>query len=169
MFTLARADAGNYPVRMTPMYLDEVIDDVVRAARVVASTRNVAIEPRPIPSAAFTGDEDLIRRMIGNLIDNAVRHAPAGSTVRVDLDETEHGYAIAGQRSGPGHPCRDPPAHLRALLPRRCRRAASDAHDGAGLGLALARWIASAHGGDVTLARSSASGSTFVVSLPSRG
>ena len=39
MFTLARADAGNYPVRAAPMYLDEVIDDVVRASRVLASTR----------------------------------------------------------------------------------------------------------------------------------
>ena len=41
MFTLARADAGNYPVRRTPMYLDEVVDDVVRAARVLASTKDV--------------------------------------------------------------------------------------------------------------------------------
>jgi signal transduction histidine kinase len=43
------------------------------------------------------------------------------------------------------------------------------AQDGAGLGLALARWIGRAHGGDVVLARSSPSGSTFVISLPSRG
>ena len=67
MFTLARADAGNYPVRLAPMYLDEVIDDVVRASRVLASTRKVSIELETIRSAAFNGDEDLVRRMIGNL------------------------------------------------------------------------------------------------------
>src|SRR5687768_17041348 len=43
MFTLTRADAGNYPVRATPMYLDEVVDDVVRAARVVATTRGLNV------------------------------------------------------------------------------------------------------------------------------
>ena len=167
MFMLARADAGNYPVRMTPMYLDEVIDDVVRAARVVASTRNVSIDPTTVPSAAFTGDEDLLRRMIVNLIDNAVRHAPAGSTVRVELDQTDNGYAIAVKDQGPGIPP-EIRAHIFERFFRGDASRRSSAHDGAGLGLALARWIANAHGGDVVLARSSQSGSTFVISLPTR-
>src|SRR5687768_3020441 len=71
MFTLTRADAGSYPVRTTPMYLDEVIDDVVRAARVVAATRDVSITVACVQSAAFTGDEELIRRLISNVLDNA--------------------------------------------------------------------------------------------------
>jgi two-component system, OmpR family, sensor kinase len=167
MFTLARADAGNYPVRRTPMYLDEVIDEVVRAARVVASTKDVTIDPMTIPSASFTGDEDLIRRMLVNLIDNAVRHAPGGSTVRIDLDQSDEGYAIAVRDQGPGiSPEIRPHIFERFFRGDAARR--SSAHDGAGLGLALARWIANAHGGDVVLARSSTSGSTFVISLPSR-
>jgi two-component system, OmpR family, sensor kinase len=165
MFTLARADAGNYPLRLTPMYLDEVLDEVVRAARVVASTRRVAIELTTVPSATFTGDEDLIRRMIVNLIDNAVRHAPEDSTVRVDVDATGTGYAIAVKDQGPGIS-----AEIRPHIFRRFYRGDSSRrsgeHDGAGLGLAVARWIANAHDGDVTLARSSPSGSTFVISLP---
>ena len=104
MFTLARADAGNYPTRMTPMYLDEVIDEVVRAARIVAATRQVSIEATVVPSAVFTGDEDLIRRMIVNLVDNAVRHTPSERTVRIELDETDSGYAIAVKDQGPGIP-----------------------------------------------------------------
>jgi two-component system, OmpR family, sensor kinase len=167
MFTLARADAGNYPVRMTPMYLDEVIDEVVRAARVVASTRNVAIDPMSVPSATFTGDEDLIRRMLVNLIDNAVRHAPAGSTVRIDLDGTDTGYAIAVRDQGPGIPP-EIRTHIFERFFRSDLSRRPDAHDGAGLGLALARWIANAHGGDVVLARSTQAGSTFVITLPSR-
>jgi two-component system, OmpR family, sensor kinase len=167
MFTLARADAGNYPVRMTPMYLDEVIDEVVRAARVVASTREVAIDPMTVPSATFTGDEDLIRRMLVNLIDNAVRHAPAGSTVRIDLDGTDNGYAIAVRDQGPGIPPEIRP-HIFERFFRSDVSRRPDAHDGAGLGLALARWIANVHGGDVVLARSTQAGSTFVITLPSR-
>ena len=168
MFTLARADTGSYPMQPTPMYLDEVIDEVVRAARVIASTKDVSIDPQTIRSAAFTGDEDLIRRMIVNLIDNAVRHAPPGSTVRVDLDEAAKGYVIAIKDQGPGIPPEIRP-HIFERFYRGDASRRRGAHDGAGLGLALARWIASVHGGDVILARSSPSGSTFVISLPSHG
>ena len=52
MFTLTRADAGNHPMRTTPMYLNEVVDDAVRAARVVAATRDVAITVDCAPSAS---------------------------------------------------------------------------------------------------------------------
>jgi two-component system OmpR family sensor kinase len=168
MFTLARADAGNYPVRMTPMYLDEVVDEVVRSARVMASPRSVTIETSTVPSAAFTGDEELVRRMLVNLIDNAVAHSPPGTTVRVELDETAQGFAIAVKDQGPGipEPIRQ---HIFERFYRGDASRRSGTHDGAGLGLALTRWIAQAHGGDVILARSSSSGSTFVVSLPLRG
>jgi signal transduction histidine kinase len=149
------------------MYLDEVVDDVVRSSRVVAAAKNVSVEAAVVPSGAFTGDEDLIRRMVGNLVDNAVRHTRDGSSVRVELDETEGGYAIAVKDHGPGIP-----ADIRVQIFERFFRGdasrRSSAQDGAGLGLALARWIARAHGGDVVLARSSPAGSTFVISLPSR-
>lgn len=167
MFLLARADAGNYPVRMTPMYLDEVVDEVARAARVVAATRHVSIDSASIPSAAFTGDEELIRRMMVNLLDNAVRHAPPGSSVRVELDHTDGGYAIAVKDQGPGVPIEMRPRIFERFVRGDTSRRSS-AHDGAGLGLALARWIANVHGGDVVLARTSPSGSTFVISLPVR-
>ncbi len=168
MFTLARADAGTYPVRSMAMYLDEVIDEVVRAARVIAATRRISIEVGLVPSAAFNGDEELIRRMVVNLVDNACRHTPPDSSVRVELDQTDTGYAVAVKDQGAGIP-----AEIREKIFERFFRGdasrRSSAREGAGLGLALARWIARAHGGDVTLARSSPAGSTFVVSLPLRG
>jgi two-component system OmpR family sensor kinase len=172
MFTLARADAGNYPIRKVPMYLDEVIEDIVRAARVMASARGVTVDdPLTVRSASFYGDEELIHRMIGNLIDNAIRHAPAGSSVRVDLDRSSSGYVIAVRDQGPGVP-----DEIRPYIFERFYRGDAARHrgltsssDGAGLGLALARWIARSHGGDVDLVRSSGSGSTFVIALPSDG
>ena len=169
MFTLARADAGNYPIRKVPMYLDEVIGDIVRAARVMALTKGVTIEdPLTVRSASFHGDEELVHRMIGNLIDNAIRHAPPGSSVRVDLDRSSSGYVIAVRDQGPGVP-----DEIRPFIFERfyrgdaARQRGSTSSDGAGLGLALARWIARSHGGDVDLVRSSESGSTFVIALPS--
>ena len=166
MFTLARADAGNYPVHKTPMYLDEVMDEVVRAARVLASPREVSLEPVTIPSAVFSGDEDLIRRLIVNLLDNAIRYAPRGSTVRAGLEQTPDGYAISISDQGPGIPLDHQPHIFERMYRGDAARGRSQAGGGAGLGLALARWIANVHGGDVALARSSEAGATFTVSLP---
>jgi heavy metal sensor kinase len=168
MFTLTRADAGNYPVRMTPMYLDEVVDDVVRAARVVAATRDVSITVACVESAAFTGDEELIRRLISNVLDNAIRYSPGGGTVAVALDRADDVYAVSVSDQGPGIA---PEAQSR-IFERFYRVDAARTHDGvrdggAGLGLALARWIAQTHGGDIRLATSSRLGSTFVITLPS--
>jgi heavy metal sensor kinase len=167
MFTLARADAGNYPIRRTPIYLDEVVDDVVRAARVLASAKQVAIEAETIPSAGFTGDEDLLRRLFVNLLDNAVRYAPAGSSVRIDLRKSSTGYDLSISDSGPGIPEHAQPHIFERFYRGDASRARGTQPDGgAGLGLALARWIANVHGGDVTLARSSEHGTTFAVFLP---
>ena len=166
MFTLARADAGNYPVRREDMYLDEVIGEVVRAARVLATAREVGIELVTPEGIAYTGDEELIRRLVVNLLDNAVRYSPPGSTVRVQVDSTPEGHTIVVQDSGPGIMPDDQAQIFERFyrVDRSRTRRVTDA--GAGLGLALARWIARLHGGDLVLTQSSAGGSTFTATLP---
>jgi signal transduction histidine kinase len=164
MFTLARADAGSYPMRMAPMYLDELVEEVVRAARVIAATRQVTIELRTPQSAAFTGDEDLVRRLIANLVDNAVRHARVSGLVRIALEHREDSYSITVSDDGPGISPEAQPHIFERFYRGDPARTATDG--GAGLGLALARWTAREHGGDVRLVSSSAQGTTFSVHLP---
>jgi heavy metal sensor kinase len=166
MFTLARADAGSYPVRATLMYLDEVVDDAVRAARVLANTKRVSIELATIQSASFSGDEELVRRLIGNLLDNAVRHTRPGSVVHVSLSHEPDRYVLSVTDAGEGIAPEIQPHIFERFFRGDVARTSSDG--GAGLGLALARWIARAHGGDVTLVRSSHEGTTFAATLPSR-
>ena len=165
MFTLARADAGNYPVRRDAMYLDEIVEEVGRAARVVAAARSIAIDIDAVVPAPFTGDEELIQRLLVNLIDNAVRHTPDGTTVEVQVANQAYGYAIIVSDRGPGIPVES----QRHIFERFYRADPSRTRlrgGGAGLGLALVRWIAEVHGGSAELSSSSSTGSTFTVFLP---
>jgi two-component system OmpR family sensor kinase len=164
MFLLARADAGNFPIRKTPMYLDEVVDDVVRAERILSAARQIEIRVVSEEGAAMTGDEEMIKRMIINILDNAIRYAPAGSVVDVSLRRDGSKYEMAISDRGPGIPLHAQP-HLFERFYRAdpSRSRANDS--GAGLGLALARWIARAHDGDAWLLRSSSEGTTFMLTV----
>jgi len=167
MFTLARADAGTYPFSRQPMYLDEIVDEVVAGARIVASTRTVRIEHTGIRPAPFSGDEELIRRMVTNLLDNAVRHSSPDDVVHVDLRAVETGYVIVVADQGPGIPPENQPHIFERFYRVDASRSRGGRDGGAGLGLALVRWVATLHGGTVRLTTSSDTGSTFTVELPS--
>ena len=168
MFLLARADAGHLPVRKSRMYLDEVLADVRRSTRVLSARREVDIEITGETSAAMIGDEELIRRLLVNLLDNAVRHSPDRSVVHASLRRQDGAYEVRITDHGGGIP-----AHAREAIFERFFRvdpARTPSTDGgAGLGLSLARWIARAHGGDVVLISSEPTGSTFAVTLASGG
>jgi signal transduction histidine kinase len=165
MFLLARADAGQTPLHKTRMYLDEVLMDVARSARVLSVPHHINIEISGDTSAAMIGDEELIRRLFVNLLDNAVRHSPEHSIVRVELRRAESHYEATVTDQGSGIPTHAHAAIFERFYRGDASRSRHQGSDGAGLGLALARWIARSHGGDVVLAGSSPSGSRFVVTL----
>jgi len=167
MFTLARADAGSYPMHRTLMYLDEVVDEVARAAQVIAGTRHITVDAAAAESASFTGDEDLVRRLVTNLLDNAIRHTPEGLTVTVRLEDREDYYVISVINPGE-EIAKDARPHLFERF-YRADEARTSSDGGAGLGLALARWVARAHGGDVSLLSSDRDATTFTATLRKLG
>jgi heavy metal sensor kinase len=165
MFTLARADAGRYPLRERTLYLDDLLAEVARVGGMLASDRNVAIELTNLPEAAFHGDEDLLRQMLLNLVDNAVKFTPPGGVIRLGLERRGEWYRLSVSDTGPGIPA-EARAHVFERF-YRADKARSRAEDGgAGLGLAIARWIAQAHDGDLELADPDGTGTTFVARLP---
>lgn len=114
------------------------------------------------------GDEALLHRLVLNLLDNAIKHSPAGTCVDAGLDASETGYRLWVQDTGPGIP-EDVQPHVFDRFVRADRSRVRDAQtltSGAGLGLAIARWIAEAHGGHLALARSGPAGSRFELRLP---
>lgn len=167
MFVLARADTGSYPLRKTTLYLNDLLEEVARAGSMLASGKGVRVEAADSPEVTFHGDEDLLRRMLLNLVDNAVRHTPPGGLVGLSLTRQPGLHVIAVSDTGPGIPAEAQPRIFeRFYRADKARSRAEAADGGAGLGLAIASWIAQAHGGSLELARSDRDGTTFLVKLP---
>lgn len=168
LFLLARADAGHQPLHREPLYLDELTADTARWMRALAAQRSVRVELDLLSDAAFAGDAELIGRMLRNLLDNAVKYAPPGSAVRVVLERDADAYRLIVADEGPGIPAEaQPHVFERFFRAEKARsRAERTTTSGAGLGLAIARWIAEAHGGRLELVRSSEAGSLFAAILP---
>ena len=162
MLVLARADAGGYQLRPVDLYLDEIVADCRRALAVVATERGVTIRPAGPPDIPFRGDEDLLRRLVLNVLQNAVQHTPAGGSVAVDVRQEPETVRIRVTDEGPGIP----PDDQRRIFDRFVQLDPARRGQGTGLGLPIARWIAEAHGGTLVLERSGPDGTTFCVSLP---
>ncbi|HYM22758.1 MAG TPA: histidine kinase dimerization/phospho-acceptor domain-containing protein, partial [Vicinamibacterales bacterium] len=85
MLVLARADAGGYPVHPVNLDLGEVVDDCRRAVKVIAAERGVQLQSSTEREVPFRGDEDLLRRLVTNLLQNAIQHTRPGGSVAVGL------------------------------------------------------------------------------------
>jgi two-component system OmpR family sensor kinase len=169
LFTLARADAGQYSLAPVTFYLDETAAECVRAVRSLAAQHGVSLAHQHGGEMPLRGDEGLVRRMILNLLDNAIKYTPTGGEVRVELARELAGYAIRIDDTGAGVP-EEARAHIfeRFYRADRARSRNGGAGGGAGLGLSIASWIAEAHGGRITLERTDERGSTFLITLPRR-
>jgi signal transduction histidine kinase len=163
MLVLARADAGGYPLRPVDLYLDEVVSECRRAVDVLATERGVRIQSAGAGEIPFRGDEDLLRRLVLNVLQNAVQHTPEGGSVAVELQQDVDAVRIRVSDEGPGIPFAD----QARIFDRFVQLDAARRGVGTGLGLPIARWIAEAHGGTLVLEKTGTIGSTFCVSLPS--
>ena len=166
LFTLARADAGQYPLHFTKHSLDEVVIDCMRSVRTLAQQRGISLRFNPPNEMPYLGDEELLRRLCVNLLENAIKFTPRGGSVSVDCERHDGEYVVTVSDNGPGIPP-EAQAHIfeRFFRVDKTRSRAEDG-SGAGLGLPIARWIAEAHHGRLELRNSSPDGSAFAVYLP---
>ena len=160
MFVLSRAEAGGRILRPEPVYLDEIIADCVRGLSVIAAERGVRVAATGDTDLPFVGDDDCLRQLFTNLLDNAVAHTRAGGLVTADTHVAERQIRVRITDHGEGIPVAD-----RERIFERFTRL-DQRRPGAGLGLPIARWMAEAHGGTLELDSSSSEGSVFVVTLP---
>lgn len=162
MFALALADADARPLRIQRLYVEDLLDEPVRAARVLAQAKAVAVQTRLDADCQIDADEELLRQMLMNLLENAVRHSAAGGRVEIVTACEDGALRIRVRDSGPGVPEAD---HER-VFERFVRLDSVIGDGGGGLGLPIARWIAELHGGTLRIASSTGRGTTFEAHLP---
>jgi signal transduction histidine kinase len=149
LLTLARADAGERPVARAALYLDDLAASAVETVRALAERKGVALEVGAFEEASIIGDPELVRRLLLIVLDNAIKYTPAGGRVHLDVTARNGQRCVIVSDTGIGIP-QEQLSHVfeRFYRGEPARREA----DGAGLGLAIARWITDLHGAAIKIA-----------------
>jgi two-component system OmpR family sensor kinase len=158
LLLLARTDVGRVVAR-EPCDLAQVVVEAAGELGPLAGDHEIALELAP---AVVDAARDELHRLALNLIENALRHTPPGTQIRVSTETAADEASLVVEDNGPGVP-----AELAPTLFERFVRGAGDRGGSFGLGLAIVRAVAESHGGSVTLAQGPGGrGARFVVRLP---
>jgi signal transduction histidine kinase len=150
LLDLARLEPGVPSEVPGPVNLAEVAREVIGSFAVAADSKRVDLGADAPTQVLVTGSASELRSLVANLVDNALRYAPANSAVTVSLRETNGAVALAVEDSGPGIPSLE-----RERVLRRFQRVAGDSTAGSGLGLPIAKAIVERHRGELVLADAS--------------
>ncbi|MBW3635817.1 MAG: HAMP domain-containing histidine kinase [Armatimonadetes bacterium] len=166
LFDQARLESGVMELRLEEFSLAELVQDVTQQFELAAQKKGVQLEidlgqERPVVHA----DIGLIERAMENLIDNALRHTPAGGRVMVALRAGEARAMVRVTDTGSGIAPEELP-HIFDRYYRAPREAEPEASDGVGLGLDITRRIVELHGGGIEAHSIRGEGATFTFSLP---
>jgi heavy metal sensor kinase len=169
LLTIAHADAGATRLDRTVFPIMDLVEESVSIVGVLAEDKGQGLLVTGDTRIWVSADRGFLRMAVINLLDNAVKYSPSGSTIRVVVEPctlTGHhgGVRLAIQDEGPGIP----PDASQRVFDRFYRLDEGRARDagGAGLGLAIAKWSVEAHGGDITVISMPGAGATFAIQLP---
>jgi heavy metal sensor kinase len=163
LLTLARADAGAAPLRREPVDLSALVQDVVAGAGASADARGMSLHVEG-GGVVVDGDPDRLRELVSNLVGNAVQYGASGDRVVCATSSAGDHVVLEVRDTGPGIDAADLPHVFERFY--RANKARSRAAGGAGLGLAISKWIAESHGGRIRCESAVGHGTTFTVELP---
>ena len=164
LLVLARADGGRLPIRREPIDLVQVAHDTVESFASRAASLGVTIDLIGDPPIEAMADPERLRQALGDLIDNALRFSSRGGRVTIGLSGDGDGVTITVADSGPGFPTGFLASAFEPFS--RADPARGRADGGAGLGLAIVRAVAEAHGGGVEARNDPAGGAIVALRLP---
>ena len=160
LLVLSRARDGRVPIHREEVALSEVVETAVAGHRPLAARRGVVLEASA-PNVTARLDPLRVRQVLDNLIDNAIGHSATGGTVRVSAARDDDVATIGVEDGGDGFPA----GMLEAAFDAFVRGPSPNGHRGAGLGLAIVRAVAEAHGGTAVAANLPAGGARVTVTL----
>jgi two-component system OmpR family sensor kinase len=168
LFVLARQPLEGSPtLRKQSLSLNDVISDCARAAQVLANRKGVHLVTQTVSEPVFlNGDEDLLKRMVLNLLENAVKFTGSGGQVSVTLVRQNGHAQITVADTGIGIPEAAQPYVFDRFY--RVDKARSRQSGGAGLGLSIVSWIVTVHEGKISVDSVPGEGTKFVVQLPAQ-
>lgn len=164
LLLLARADRGVLRLDLKPLELHALLAEVGAQMRLLAENHGVSLDYGVVEPALIQGDREHFKRLLLNLIDNAIKYTPPGGRVTLALSCDGDWAHLAVSDSGVGLS----PEEQEQIFNRfyRAAPARSQSGGGAGLGLSIAQSLAVAHGGEIQVESTPGQGSTFTVSLP---
>ena len=172
LLLLARADTGQITLHQEPVDLSDIALASVERLLPLARQSEIALSMGELPELLISGDPHYLNRMLMNLVENAIKYTGGiGKRVHVELAREQDRWGIVRvQDDGPGIAAEDLPSlferFYRVDRARTRKQKGQEQPGGAGLGLAIAQWIAHAHGGEIRVASKVGAGSTFEVRLP---
>ena len=168
LLMLARADEGTAPLHRETVDLRAIVEETGETGELLAAEAGVNMEvATPADPVIVPVDASRIRQLILNLLTNAVKYTPAGGSVRLQLGPSNGRVTLTVADSGVGIAPGDLPHIFDRFWRADSARTRTGERSGAGLGLAICKWIAEAHGGTLVLeASDNDKGSTFCVTLP---
>jgi two-component system OmpR family sensor kinase len=161
LLLLARSDEGAMPLHLEATDVADLVGRSLSAAESRAADRGVRLAVDDRGAGPVDLDADRYRQAIDNLVDNAIRHAPRGSTVTARLERDGNELRCSLLDSGPGFP----PQFLAQALDRFAKADDQREGSGAGLGLAIVQTIARAHGGRAWVSNRPEGGAEATISV----
>jgi signal transduction histidine kinase len=164
LLDLARLDSGLRALNLAPLDLHSLLASAAEKFSLRAGTAGITLTTDLPPSLApITGDADRLGQVVANLLDNALKHTPAGGRVTLSAAASPASVEISVSDTGPGIPAEDLARIFERFYQVDKSRARSS---GLGLGLAISREIVEAHGGRLRAESVTGLGSRFTVQLP---
>jgi len=163
LLTLAKVEAGQMTLHEEPVRLHELVDGIYEDALILAADRRISVTLDRNDQGMVSGDPVRLRQLLRALISNAVRYTDPGGWVRIRNERSENAVSVSVEDSGLGIPAES----LDKIFDRfyRVDEARSRAQGGSGLGLSIAKWIAEAHHGSISVQSTPGKGSCFTVHL----